>query len=151
MRKHSRLCVCVRSALDKPFFGDQPESEAVSDLYSRRGEMPSSTGLLHLHPSTRFLTCNAELLALLSPQLDHELARRKAEQTVASRVKWVLIQLLGGHRTEITDVAKELDELSDFATAHWKKAPASATRQRDPPRTGKISARLRPAWSRRER
>jgi AraC-like DNA-binding protein len=55
-----------------------------------------------------FLTYNAELLALLSPQLDQELARRKADQTVAGRVKWVLMRLLGGHRLEITDVAKEL-------------------------------------------
>ena len=55
-----------------------------------------------------FLTYNAELLALLSPQLDQELARRKADQTVAARVKWVLMRLLGGRRPEITDVAKEL-------------------------------------------
>lgn len=44
----------------------------------------------------------------LSPRLDQELARRKAEQTVAARVKWVLMRLLGGHRAGITDVAKEL-------------------------------------------
>jgi AraC-like DNA-binding protein len=55
-----------------------------------------------------FFTYNAELLALLSPQLDQELARRKAEQTVAARVKWVLMRLLGGHRAGISDVAKEL-------------------------------------------
>jgi AraC-like DNA-binding protein len=55
-----------------------------------------------------FLTYNAELLALLSPQFDQELARRKAEQSVTARVKWVLKRLLGGHRPEITDVAKEL-------------------------------------------
>ena len=30
---------------------------------------------------------NAELLTLLSPQLDKELARREVEQTVAARVK----------------------------------------------------------------
>jgi AraC-like DNA-binding protein len=55
-----------------------------------------------------FFTYNAELLALLSPRLEQELARRKAEQTVAARVKWVLMRLLGGHRAGITDVAKEL-------------------------------------------
>lgn len=55
-----------------------------------------------------FRTYNAELLALLSPQLDQELARRKAHHTVAARVKWVLMRLLGGQRPEIIDVAKEL-------------------------------------------
>jgi AraC-like DNA-binding protein len=55
-----------------------------------------------------FLTYNAGLLALLSPELDRELARQKSGQTIASRVKWVLIRLLGGHRPEIAEVAREL-------------------------------------------
>ena len=55
-----------------------------------------------------FLTYNAELLALLSPQLDRELARQKSEQTIAARVKWVLMRLLGGHRPGIAEVAREL-------------------------------------------
>jgi AraC-like DNA-binding protein len=55
-----------------------------------------------------FITYNAELLAMLSPQLDRELARRKAEQTVVAKVKWVLVRLLGGHQPGIMAVAKEL-------------------------------------------
>ncbi len=55
-----------------------------------------------------FITYNADLLAMLSPQFDLELARHKSEQTIASRVKWVLMRLLGGNRPEITEVAKEL-------------------------------------------
>jgi AraC-like DNA-binding protein len=55
-----------------------------------------------------FVTYNAELLAMLSPQLDRELARRKAEQTLVAQVKWVLVRLLGGHQPEILEVAKEL-------------------------------------------
>ncbi len=55
-----------------------------------------------------FITYNAELLAMLSPQLDRELARRKAEQTVADRVKWVLMRLLGAQRPGIMEVAREL-------------------------------------------
>jgi AraC-like DNA-binding protein len=55
-----------------------------------------------------FVTYNAELLAMLSPQLDRELARRKAEQTFVAKVKWVLVRLLGGHQPDIMAVAKEL-------------------------------------------
>jgi AraC-like DNA-binding protein len=55
-----------------------------------------------------FITYNAELVAMLSPQIDRELARKKSELTVAGRVKWVLMRLLGGRSPEIHDVAKEL-------------------------------------------
>ena len=55
-----------------------------------------------------FLTYNAELVAMLSPQLDRELARTKSQIAVTGRVKWVLMRLLGGRSPEIHDVAKEL-------------------------------------------
>jgi AraC-like DNA-binding protein len=55
-----------------------------------------------------FVTYNAQLLAMLSPQLDRELARRKAEQTLVAKVKWVVAKLLGGHPPDILTVAKEL-------------------------------------------
>ena len=55
-----------------------------------------------------FITYNADLVAMLSPQIDRELARKKSELTIAGRVKWVLIRLLGGRSPEIHDVAKEL-------------------------------------------
>ncbi|MGB8355692.1 MAG: AraC family transcriptional regulator [Chthoniobacteraceae bacterium] len=55
-----------------------------------------------------FITYNAALLEMLSPQLDRELAQRKAEQTPASKARWVLRRLLGGHRPDIVTVAKEL-------------------------------------------
>jgi AraC-like DNA-binding protein len=55
-----------------------------------------------------FLTYNAELVAMLSPQLDRELARTKSQLAVTGRVKWVLMRLLGGRSPEIHDVAKEL-------------------------------------------
>src|SRR5258707_199288 len=45
---------------------------------------------------------------MLSPQIDRELARKKSELTIAGRVKWVLMRLLGGRSPEIHDVAKEL-------------------------------------------
>jgi AraC-like DNA-binding protein len=55
-----------------------------------------------------FITYNAELVAMLSPQIERELAKRKAELSVTGRVKWVLMRLLGGNTPEITVVAKEL-------------------------------------------
>ncbi|HTQ50275.1 MAG TPA: AraC family transcriptional regulator [Candidatus Acidoferrales bacterium] len=55
-----------------------------------------------------FVTYNAELLAMLGPGLDRELARRKADQTLIVKVKWVLGKLLGGNPPDIMTVAKEL-------------------------------------------
>ena len=55
-----------------------------------------------------FITYNAELVAMLGPQIDRELAKRKSELTVTGRVKWVLMRLLGGRSPEIHEVAKEL-------------------------------------------
>src|SRR5882724_6633527 len=55
-----------------------------------------------------FVTYNAGLLEMLSPQLDKELARKKAERTTGGQVKWVLKRLLGGHRPDVAEVAKEL-------------------------------------------
>ena len=55
-----------------------------------------------------FVTYNAELLAMLSPQLDRELAERKAGQTITAQVKWVLLRLLGAHPPEIGEVANDL-------------------------------------------
>ena len=55
-----------------------------------------------------FVSYNADLLAMLTPQLDRQLERRKAEQSCAEQVNWVLKRLLGGRRPEITAVAKEL-------------------------------------------
>lgn len=55
-----------------------------------------------------FVSYNAELLAMLTPQLDQQLAQHKKQLSCSDQVKWVLKRLLGGHRPEITEVAKEL-------------------------------------------
>jgi AraC-like DNA-binding protein len=55
-----------------------------------------------------FKTYNAALLDMLAPQLEKARDRIKAGKTIASRVTWVLRQLLGGSRPEIGEVAKEL-------------------------------------------
>jgi AraC-like DNA-binding protein len=56
----------------------------------------------------RFLTYNAELLAMVAPQLEAELTRQLAEETTSEQVKGVLKRMLAGQRPEIRDVAREL-------------------------------------------
>lgn len=55
-----------------------------------------------------FVTHNAELLEMLTPPLDRQLAGRKAREKVVDQVKWVLKRLLSGTRPDILVVAKEL-------------------------------------------
>ena len=55
-----------------------------------------------------FATYNPELLAALNPRVDREIEWLKMQQTTSSRAKWVLKQSLGGHHTDIDEVAKEL-------------------------------------------
>lgn len=55
-----------------------------------------------------FIGYNAELLEMLTPQLDQQLAQHKKRQSCTDQVKWVLKRLLGGPRPEINEVAKEL-------------------------------------------
>ncbi|AHF93650.1 AraC family transcriptional regulator [Opitutaceae bacterium TAV5] len=55
-----------------------------------------------------FVTYNAELLEMLSPSLDRELARRKATSTLAGQAKWVMQRLVGARLPQIGEVAKEL-------------------------------------------
>jgi AraC-like DNA-binding protein len=55
-----------------------------------------------------FVSFNAALLEMLTPQLDQQLEQRKKKQSCADQVNWVLKRLLGGPRPEIREVAKEL-------------------------------------------
>ena len=55
-----------------------------------------------------FQTHNAELLAMIAPQLDAELADRRAEATAADRAKVTVKRLLAGRRPDLRDVAREL-------------------------------------------
>jgi len=56
-----------------------------------------------------FLTHNPELLAMVAPQLEAELAYQLAQQTIPDQVKAVLKRLLAGQRPAIQDVARELN------------------------------------------
>ncbi|MEI9998086.1 MAG: AraC family transcriptional regulator, partial [Verrucomicrobiota bacterium] len=55
-----------------------------------------------------FASYNADLLAMLTPQLDAQLDRARREQSAADQVRWVLRRLLGASRPGIGDVAREL-------------------------------------------
>jgi AraC-like DNA-binding protein len=55
-----------------------------------------------------FVTRNAELLAMLAPQFDEELKRRKVEETFPERVRATIQRKLAGQRPRIQDIAREL-------------------------------------------
>jgi AraC-like DNA-binding protein len=55
-----------------------------------------------------FRTHNGELLAMLAPQLDAELARQRDGIGAAERAKGTIKRLLAGRRPELADVAREL-------------------------------------------
>jgi AraC-like DNA-binding protein len=54
-----------------------------------------------------FVTRNAELLAMLAPQLDEELKQHKAQDTFPERVRATIQRKLAGHRPKIQDIARE--------------------------------------------
>jgi AraC-like DNA-binding protein len=55
-----------------------------------------------------FLTHNADLLALVAPQLEAELTRQLAQKTISEQVKGIMKKLLAGRRPALQDVAREL-------------------------------------------
>jgi len=55
-----------------------------------------------------FLTHNPDLLAIVAPQLEAELAEQLAQKTLSEQAKGVLKRLLAGRRPGIREVAKEL-------------------------------------------
>jgi AraC-like DNA-binding protein len=55
-----------------------------------------------------FLTYNADLLAIVAPQLDAELSRQHANKALAEQVKAVVKRMFAGQRPGLEDVAREL-------------------------------------------
>jgi AraC-like DNA-binding protein len=55
-----------------------------------------------------FVTYNADLLAIVAPQLEAELAQQQAPQTTSERAKSALKRLLAGRRPGLADLAREL-------------------------------------------
>ena len=55
-----------------------------------------------------FVTHNADLLGIVAPQLEAELARQLTQKTFIEQAKGILKQLLAGQRPGIQDLAREL-------------------------------------------
>jgi AraC-like DNA-binding protein len=55
-----------------------------------------------------FVTHNADLLALIAPQLEAELTQQLAQKTMNEQVKAILKRMLAGQRPGLQDVAREL-------------------------------------------
>ena len=55
-----------------------------------------------------FVTHNADLLGIVAPQLDSELAQQLAQKTLLEQAKGILKHLLAGQRPGIQDLAREL-------------------------------------------
>jgi AraC-like DNA-binding protein len=55
-----------------------------------------------------FLTHNADLLAMVAPQLEAELTQQLAQKTIGEQVKGILKKLLAGQRPALQNVAREL-------------------------------------------
>jgi AraC-like DNA-binding protein len=55
-----------------------------------------------------FVTYNAELLAVVAPQLETELAEQLGHKTVSEQAKAILKRLVTGQRPGIQDLAREL-------------------------------------------
>jgi AraC-like DNA-binding protein len=55
-----------------------------------------------------FVTYNPDLLAIVAPHLEAELAQQLADKTFAEQAKGILKQLLAGQRPGIRDLAREL-------------------------------------------
>jgi len=55
-----------------------------------------------------FVTRNAELLAMLTPQFDEELKQHKGQETFPERVRGAIQRKLAGRRPKMVDVAREL-------------------------------------------
>jgi AraC-like DNA-binding protein len=55
-----------------------------------------------------FVTYNADLLGIVAPQLEVELAEQLAQKTFSEQAKGILKHLLAGQRPSIEDLAREL-------------------------------------------
>src|ERR1700723_1563110 len=75
-----------------------------------------------------FVTSNAELLAMLAPQLDEELKQNKRQETFRERVRSAIQKKLTGRRPRIQDVARELRVSSRSLQRHLQDSGSSFQR-----------------------
>jgi AraC-like DNA-binding protein len=65
--------------------------------------------IFHASDANRpFITHNAELLAMLAPQLDEELKQHKGQESFPERVRATIQKKLAGRRPKMHDIAREL-------------------------------------------
>lgn len=86
--------------------------EMLESHYGCRVKFQASRNAIIFRPSDldrSFVTHNADLLALIAPQLEAALNDQRSRQTVTEQVKTVLKRLLAGHRPSIQDVARQLN------------------------------------------
>jgi AraC-like DNA-binding protein len=96
-RVELRRAPAHRKALEA-FFGCRVEFEAAADALVFAGS----------DLDRPFRTHNSELLAVIAPSLEAELANRQAEGTDGDRVRQLVKRLLAGRRPELSDVSREL-------------------------------------------
>jgi AraC-like DNA-binding protein len=88
---------------------------AELEMYEAHFQCPvkfgASQNLLVFHKEDMerpFITYNADLLAMVAPQLEAELTQQLASQTTSERAKSALKRLLAGRRPGLVDLAREL-------------------------------------------
>ena len=69
-----------------------------------------------------FVTRNAELLAMLAPQLDEQLKQSLGEENFPERVRATIQKKLAGHRPKMHDIARELHMSSRTLQRHLQDA-----------------------------
>jgi AraC-like DNA-binding protein len=79
---------------------------------------PSAAGL-------PLVTRNAELLAMLAPQLDRELKKHKGQESYAERVRAMIQKKLAGRRPEIREISRELHTSSRTLQRRLQEAGSS--------------------------
>jgi AraC-like DNA-binding protein len=92
---------------------ERPEAHRV--MYERHFQCPvkfeAAKNVLVFHKNdvdAEFATYNAELLAMVAPQLEAELKQELGERSLREQVKGTLKRLLAGHRPAVKHVAREL-------------------------------------------
>jgi AraC-like DNA-binding protein len=99
----------------KPLRIEFKRPEANRRLYEDHFRCPIKFGVRHNKMIFRrddldqpFLTHNPEILEMLAPQLDKELTRQLAGQSLGEQIKGILKRLLAGRKPRLEDVALEL-------------------------------------------
>src|ERR1700722_2830284 len=102
-----------RTVLPRRVEFQRPESQRK--MYESHFQCPGKFGARHnvlifkkADLDRPFLTHNADLLAMVAPQLEAELTQQLAQKSLSEQVKGILKKLLAGQRPTLQEVAREL-------------------------------------------